>query len=277
MGNYGPFEARVGIWLRATNFVDLIVRDQDDVTEWRLWGASTLNDAYGDPTGSGVGGVWPTTMLTAAKGRMATSPSIVKRGYAGLAPDNRQNFASFVYDPDDFLAPATPPPFLSDSETFYVRAQMKRLAGGWAAVPAGAPLNANRPIMGPILVIPTVQAMGMASLSINLTGIAPSGTGAVIGSAPIFDETFQAPIPMHIILPRPISNFVITNLSDDADTALLVSFGIGQPWHPIYGGMGNLSQLSSDSLGGGTRDLILATTAAAGGSPFAILAVCPGA
>ena len=275
MSNYGPFDARVGIWLRATKFVDLMVRDQPDVTGWRLWGAPTLDDAYGDPTGSGVGGVWPTQMLEVARGRMATSPSIVKRGFAGLAADNRQNFSSFVYDPDDFLAPATPPPFLADSETSYVRAQMKRLAGGWAAVPIGAPLNAGRPILGPILVVPTVQSGGMASSVVNLMGTAPSGTGAVLGKAPIFDETFQAPVPMHIVLPKPINNITITNYADDGDTALLISFGLGQPWIPIFGGMGNLSQLASDSLAGGSREILVATTAAAGGCPFSILTVCP--
>jgi len=275
MGSYGPFEARVGIYMRATNFVDLTVRDQEDVTAWRLWGAPTLNDAYGDPVGSGVGGVWPTQMLQVEKGRMVASASVVRRGYAGLGPESRKGVSSFVYDPDDFLAPATPPPFLSDSETFYVRGQMRRRTG-WAEVPIGAPNNGGRPILGPIVVIPTVQAMGLASLVTILSGTAPSGTGAVLGRAPIFDETFQAPMPMHVVFPRAVTNLSITNLADDADVALLVSFGFGQPWLPIFGGMGNLSQWSPDTLAGGTRELILATTAAAGGCPFTIAATCPG-
>lgn len=283
MSSYGPFDARIGVLQRSPHFVDLIIRNRPGTSQFRLWGARTLNNAYGNLDDSGVGGTGPTLMMTATSGQRVLSPSVIHRR-AGLVEESRKGHTSFQFDITDFLTPVVPPPFGTDEEPLFVRVQEYRVAvPGWLSVPLLAPHNPGTPIMGPILVVPS--ASQTKSFPVLLSGIAPSETGCMEMYPPNFDETLQIPVPMHVVLPRPVNNLVIRNDADDEDTWLLVSFGIGQHMIAIPGGHGNASALSLDSAAGGISEILLAcdnngvpvgSIGAGPGCPFTITAIVPG-
>jgi len=281
MSSYGPFDARIGMLERAPHFVDLVTRNKPGVTQYRLWGARNVNDAYGDLTDSGVGGTGPTLMMTANSGQRVQSPELIRRK-AGWVEENRRGQTSFQFDIIDFLAPAVPQPFGSDEEPVFVRLQeFRQAAAAWSAVPIGAPINPGEPILGPILVVPGSRQN--KAISIAFAGTAPAATGCMEMYPANFDETVQIPLPMHVVFPRPVDNLVIRNDADDEDTWLLVSYGIGEPMYAIPGGHGNQSTMSYDTANGSVNEIILAcdtvvpaaSVGADPGCPFTVVAVAP--
>lgn len=218
MSLYGPFQTRVGLYQRFTNFIDLIVRNTPDVGAYKLWGSDTLNNAYGNPVGSGVGGVGSNdTGLIATLNGIARTLGASRAGCSKV-PENRKGQTSFQVDPRDWAMP--------DEDLLYFRVQEQRQStGGWMVVTG--PVNNGDPILGPILVAPSVAFAQQASAMFGLLGTAPSATLCVEGRTPIFDVTAQVPNPMHIVFPLPISTIMIRNYDPVED--LLFSYGKGQP------------------------------------------------
>lgn len=207
---FGPFNVAPRIVQRSTNFVDLIARNRPGTDQYRLWGSPTVDDAYGNLAGSGVGGAGPSEMLTVFRDRMAQSISVIRRGWR--VEESRRGQSSFQFDPDDFLDPTLTAPFNGDAYPMFVRVQEYR-GGQWLAVPLGVPLNPGTPILGPILLVPPVDFYGrMGTAVITLQGIAPAGTGCTPGAFPVIDATLQTPLPMHILLPK-VSSFKLTALA----------------------------------------------------------------
>jgi len=279
MSSYGSFDARIGVLERLPHFVDLITRNKPGITQYRIWGARTVNDAYGDLGDSGVGGTGGTPMMTASAGQRVQSPALVHRK-AGMVEESRKGQTSFQFDIVDFLSPADPKPFGPDEESVCIRLQeFRQSTGSWAEVPIGAPINPGVPILGPILIVPGVNQNKQVPLTIS--GIAPAETGCLEMYPPNFDETVQMALPMHIVFPRPIGTLMIRNDAEDADTWLLISFGIGQPMIALPGGGTNASILVHDTLEGSISDIVLASSSpvpaasigADPGCPFTIDAV----
>ena len=214
---YGPFQTRVGLYQRFPNFIDLLVRNTPDAKAYRLWAAPSLNDAYGDPTGSGVGGSGPSEILEVALNGLAQTAGAAKAGCSKI-PENRKGQTSFQADPRDIPA--------SDEDFMYFRVQERRKAtGDWLIVTVGP--DAGDPIMGPILMVPSVAYNYQPAVTYTMWGKAPSNTGCAEGHAPAFDVTAQVPNPMHIVFPRPVSGVTVKNTDDAA--SLLFSYGVGQP------------------------------------------------
>lgn len=253
MGDYGPFDVRAGCLQRSPHLVDIIVRNRPGTSAYRLWGAKTLNDAYGTVVDSGLTGTGGTALLTATANTMAQSNRIVRRG--ATVAEVRRGQTSFQFDIDDFITPAVPPPFGPDDDMMFLRIQEQR-AGAWLAVPAGAVKNANYPIRGPILVLPNASFYGSMSASLAVYGTAPKASDCVAGAAPVFDPTVQKPLPLHLVFPRPATSLIVRNLS--GSKTMLVAFGLGQPMITVAAN-GEIA-----SSGGGwppcdVRELILAT------------------
>lgn len=222
MSHYGPFATRVGMYQRFTNFIDLIVRNSPDASAYRLWYASTLDDAYGDPTnggaGCGVGGSGGAVILEALEDQIVqTVPNGVRSAQTKVA-ENRKGQTSFQIDPRDI-------PVMDEQITFFRVQEFRRSVGDWLVV-AGA-INNGDPIQGPILVVPPVSVFGTPVGSYTLAGKAPSNTGCSAGAIPVIDTTVQTPPPMHIVLARPASSLLIRN--EDSGASLLVSYGAGMP------------------------------------------------
>jgi len=245
----GPFDIAPRIIQRATNFVDLLVRDRPGTDRYRLWGAKSVDEAYGNLTGSGVGTIDPTEMMVVMRERMGQSRSVIRRDWR--CEENRKGMTSFQFDPDDYVVPMIPPPFRGDDFPVYVRLQESR-GGQWLAVPGTLPINPNVPIMGPILVVPPVGFYGESiSGNLNIAGTAPEGTGCLSGNPPLIDVSLQTPTPMHIILPKTCTNILIT--PQEAGKALLVSFGLSDPMIEIQ----DTSPFTMDSSRG-IHEIILA-------------------
>jgi hypothetical protein len=264
MNTISPFSARVGLSRRSSHLVDLILRNNPMVTDYRLWVSRSLNDAYGTVVDSGLTGTGGTMIMEAHTNRMALSPKIVLNGQASVA-EVRRGQTSFMFDVDDYIAPAGNVP--SDSEYLFARVQEKRLALGWAAVDALAVKNANMPIRGSILVVPDPGFYGHAASVFSLAGTAPAGSDCTAGSPPVIDQTVQKPMPMHIIFPRPMGSLTVRNTS--AASTLLVSFGLGQPMVEVGFGQSILPTGGGFSLPG-VGELIVAMEGAGAGCAFSL-------
>jgi len=265
MSDLGPFAVRAGILQRFPHFIDLMVRQRLGTSAYRLWGAPTINDAYGDFVGSGVGGTGGSMLLTTPKDRIAQSAQASRAG-AAQAAENRTGHACFQLDPEDYT-----PLVNGDAEVSFYRVQEKRATtGDWLTV-VGA-INNGEPLLGPILPVPAGAFYGMQTATLAFSGIAPSLTGCVAGKAPVIDETVQTPLPMHIALPRPAARLQIFNHGGTsvgaADAILLVSFDRG-PMVRVFadesldiGGFGHMAGLVSE--------IFLAVEDDAGGLEFSV-------
>jgi len=260
--SYGPFDTRVGVLQRAANFADLIVRHRLDTQMLRLWGARSINDSYGDPTGSGVGGTGGVQMLEARKGDIARSVSVIARK-AGMVEESRKGQTSFQLDIEDFLDPTgggSIGDFGPDEEVFFVRLQERR-SGRWLANPAGAAIDPNLPLRGPIAVVMNPYSYGGVVAAISFEGTAPSNTGCTAGAAPVLDETQQVPTPMIISLPWSVTGGLIRNKEGAA--TLLMGYGLGRPMVEIAAG-----EALEIPFPGGAQQIVLARTTGAGGADF---------
>ena len=261
--SYGPFVTRAGVLQRSTDFIDLMVRNNQEADAYRLWAANSVNNAYGNLTdggaGSGVGGAGPTLLLTAEKDQIARSVRAARAGAAAVV-ENRKGHTSFQVDMQDY--PALGP----DEHYTYVRVQERRMStGGWLTV-AGVNNN-GLPILGPILIVPPRGFFsGGPAGTFTVVGTAPSNTGNVAGNPATIDETVQVPLPMHIVFPRPASAMVIRN--DDAAGDLLVSYGVGMPLLTVGQGSELVPGLGHGQ--GTIRELFLAREAGNGGCDFSL-------
>lgn len=260
MSTVRPFNTAVQLVERATNYVDLMIRDYPEASRFQLWAHRTLNDAYGDPTGSGVGGAKPVAFTTVNRGGAFRSPAVVKNK-RGLVEDSRKGMCRIQFDPDDYAG--SDPAFAPDSEFWFVRAQEYNTALAGFLVITGA-VDTGDPILGPIYVVPTTAYFGMSHPALPLEGLAPMATGCVAGSVPAVDVTCQVPNPMHIVLPRYTKSVTILNRSG-ANT-LLISTGLGVPMTAIG------PTDDPMTVFGGVKELVVAS---AGGAviPFSVHAV----
>lgn len=259
---YGSFDVAPRIVQRSTNLIDLVVRDRPGTDMYRLWGAKSVNDAYGNLVASGVGAVNPTLMMTVMRDTLGQSPSVVRN--VVQVEENRRGMTSFQFDMDDYVAPAVPPPFRGDNFPVYVRLQENRL-GQWQSV--AGPVNNGLPILGPTLVIPPVDFYGKSGGgTLIITGTAPTGTGCSIGEPPVVDLTVQTPIPMHIIFPKTCSSIRITAETDGK--TVLMSHGLNDPMLPVE----NSDPVGwDDDINRGINEVVLAGLTDA--APFTIYAV----
>ena len=252
MSTYGAFSTRIGLLQRSTHLIDLNVRNSTGVVAYQLRGAKTLNDAYGNFAGSGVGGTGTTFMMDALAGQTVRSPLVVPRT-VGLE-EVRRGSTSFQFDINDFITPVIPPPFGSDDDYLFVRVRENHLTSGWLTVTAGP--NAGMPIQGPILVVPTASNIAGLGSVLTMSGLAPSHTGCTFGNKPVFDMSVTDPLPMYIALPKTARAVRITNLDDKVD--LLMSYDIGAPMSLIKP-LATVAMLGSTSV----SEIILASNEAA--------------
>jgi hypothetical protein len=222
MNLYGAFATRVGILQRSTHVIDLTVRDTTGVSAYRLWGANTVDNAYGNLAGSGVVSTGPTSIIEVPAGKVACSPTIIKTGQY-IRDESRRGLSSFIIDIEDYVTPGPIPPFGSDEDFFFARVQEKHLTTGWLTVDAGP--NIGFPKMGPIMIVPTAPVWYMVGAAMTVGATAPAGTGCTVGKPPVFDMSVLTPLPLHIAFPRTSRSMRVVNLDDHYN--MLMSYGLG--------------------------------------------------
>lgn len=264
MSYVGPFATVAEIVERTTRLIDIKLPKDPRVPQYRLWGAHTLDDAYGAPTGSAVTGAGAVQILEVMRGEYIRTPGLVKRG-AGLVEESFRNMTRVKFDIEEFSDPGLP----QDDEFLFLRVQEYNLAQGDFGTVQGA-IDTGNPILGPIKVIPSAAYFGNPTAAITIAGTAPTNTGCVFGSIPVFHDDWQAPNPMQISLPLRTTAFQIQVFSA---TAILVSFGMGMPMTRIT----NTEAMYFQATAAAIKDIVLASSDNSGGGavpvPFAINAV----
>jgi len=141
-----PFHTYAGLVQRATHLVHVFLHNSPDVVGYQFWGHRTVDDAYGNPLNSGVGGAGPVAMFQVPRGQSYRSDTLRRKGL-GLVEENRRGTTHALYDVDDFLAPAVGgSPIPHDGGWMFLRAQEQRNAG-------------------------LLQDIGVAETTITLTGV----------------------------------------------------------------------------------------------------------
>ena len=248
MSYIGPFATAAEIVERSTRLIDLKLPQDPRVPQYRLWGAQTLDDAYGAPTASGVTGTGPSQILEAMRGDNIRSAGLVKRG-VGLVDESTRRMTRVKFDIEDFSSvPGSGLP--QDDEFLFLRVQEYNLAQQDYGTVLGA-IDHGDPVLGPITVIPNTMFWGMATASITVQGNAPTNTGCTFGRLPVFHDDMQLPNPMHIVLPR---RTTYLQLQVTGSTYLLVSFGRGMPMSRVSKDEGLIYQVAA-----GIKEILVAS------------------
>jgi hypothetical protein len=250
-----PFQTVPWLMDRNTQYAHLAIRNDPNVAGYQAWSGWTVDDAYGNPAASGVGGAGATLGFAFNRGAFFRSPTLIRQGH-GLWEDTRRGTTQALLSLEDMVAGAGLTGPLD--RWLFLRLQENRVGAGLLTVPG--PL----PVLGPIFCVPPASSMGMPQPTFTLQGIAPSAVvGVAAGAVPPFSEdlTSAAPRPLALALPFPMMEFALRNL--DGVKTLLVSFGPDQLMQAVL--PGNEVQLMS----GVTKTLVLAT-AAAGGCPYSL-------
>lgn len=228
MGNLlGGYTLTAQKLYRWSGGVDVIVSNRaTEHVAVQLWAASTLEDMYGAPKGSGITGDPKKRRLV---GRCRSKDWWVSRSMQSrrsIVTDRTDWHARFTFS----LADLDPP--MLDDEVCYLAVQQVGLDGIPMEVGTGA---AKGPLLGYTLVMPPVSFEGLLAPNIHLRGLAPTGTGAQAGipfSATTDFSQLKTPMPLSIALTD--QTLVILRAFGEG---LLYSFDWGMPTMPIDPGV----------------------------------------
>lgn len=124
-----PLLTYAGVLERSTHLVHAFLHNDPDVVGYQFWGHRSINDAYGDPLDSGVGGAGPVAMFRVPRGQSYRSATL-RRKRLGLIDEVRRGTTHLLFDVDDFVAPAVgDSPIPHDGGWLFLRAQQERNAG----------------------------------------------------------------------------------------------------------------------------------------------------
>ena len=224
-----PFLTYPGIVERSRDIIHLCLRDKPITVGYQFWGHRSINDAYGDPTNSGVGGAGASALFAVHKGQAFRSPSLRRSG-RGQVHGSIKGQTHAVFTGADYAVPGVgSSPVPPDEHWVYVRVQEERIGAGLLTM--AGPL----PVLGPICCVPPAVFFGTHNPSFTMQGTAPSSTASAAMSTPDLDEdlTSAAPRAMHLVFPSRLSKVHIRNISL---VNLLVSFGPGQPMVNVAAG-----------------------------------------
>ena len=252
-----PFLTHAGLLERSTHLIHQKVVNDPQVQAYQFWGAISINDAYGNPTNSGVGGAGAAPLFQVPKNGSFHSSRIRDRGIRMMG--SLKGGTHVMYDPDDITTVGAAALVSPEDRLLFVRVQENRMGVGLLDL-NGDPTD---PVLGPISVVPPAAASSAPNFAFTVQSIAPSSTGCVAGNPPVYSEdlTSAAPRPLHLVFPRSLTQVTIRNL--DGANDLLVSFGPGQGMMTIPAGV------EESTYSGGGQDIILSCPDV-GGCPFRI-------
>lgn len=124
-----PLLSYAGLLERSTHLVHLYLQDDPAVGQYRFLGHRSVDDAYGDPLDSGVGGAGAQVLFTVPRGQSFRSPTLIRKKL-GLVEENRRGTTHVLFDVDDFIvAGAGGSPVPPDEDWMFVRVQEQRATG----------------------------------------------------------------------------------------------------------------------------------------------------
>lgn len=229
----GPYDHYAGIYPRRNEYIDLIIKNRPEVRSYRVWVSKKLDDLYGDPDTSGVGGDESNRKMIfeVLQGTHYRSNTIKRKGLGAI--DNYKGSTKALFWLQDFWEAQDPQPLpLGDSMCFLSIQEVRRTTG---PVEVQGVVNNGDPILGPILIIPPSITFGSQSSIISVSGTAPVVSNVESGVTPNsildFDQQTSAP-PMAIIFPLATSNTLdLSNL--DVSEELYYAFDWGDTFKPL--------------------------------------------
>lgn len=130
-----PLRTYPSIMQRSPHLVHLYLANQPEVPGYQFWGHSTINDAYGDPPDSGVGGAGPVSLFEVQRGLTFRSERLRRSGRGQIVGSIRGQ-THVAFDPDDYnAAGAGGSPIPHDDFWMFLRVQENRPALGLLAQP----------------------------------------------------------------------------------------------------------------------------------------------
>lgn len=258
MGN--PFHSYAGIFERSTRRVHLYTRNTPGVVGYQLWVGPNINDAYGNPVGSGVAGAGPSALFTVSRDECFRSPTVRRKGF--VVPESQRGTTHMVFDPDDYTVAGAGTALPMEESWIVLRLQENHSSVGLLNL-AGNPAI---PALGPLYLVPPATAYMQPGATFSMEGIAPSATGCAAGLPPSYNQDMMVatPRPLHLVFPRPVRELTLRNLGGGND--ILVSLGSTQTMMTIKQGVD--FQLYT----GTTKEMVLACSGA-GGCAFRLHAV----
>jgi hypothetical protein len=254
MSRVSPYDTAPQLIERKETFLDMMVRATPGVDEYRFYGAATLNEAYGNPTGSGMPGI-PVTQATslfevAANGQFR-SPTLIKNKW-GWYGENLSKQTRVAFDPWDYSTnPLTTLP--GRDETWFLRVQERRLAAS-APKAASAIVNLTAVVgAGDNLTIAGVIFTGTVGAGLpNLQQFQTNAGGAVAATALI--ATINDPASQALLLAAPPAGVTVTAIPggspDDVILVASVNTAVGDQITLVPAG-GNIVVTSPTLTGGG--------------------------
>lgn len=241
-----PFLSRMRLLSRTMKFLELTSTKSPLVGGFKVFASNTINNAYGNPSTSGVSGAGASELFTVAQDGLYVSKSF-SRQY--LSPSARQRTQA-LFSLEDFMAPGLNLPFTAD--WVFLRTQEQFLDGSFRSLTDGT----TRALQGPIHCIPSMEVYGSRSSPFTQTLTAPLGTGCTEGALPLYllDMGDITPRPMTLHFARPIRKLEIRNTSADD---ILYAVSENDPMLTIPAGDLRLY------TGGDVSTLILASSGAA--------------
>jgi len=260
-----PFHTYAGLLERSRNLIHVYLRNSPDVVGYQFWGHRTVDDAYGDPLNSGVGGAGCTALFQVPRGQSYRSAALRRKGL-GLVEENRRGTTHAIFDVEDFIAPAVGGSTIpQDGGWMFLRVQENRNGVGLLDL-GGVPAD---PVLGPIYCIPPQAFFGTREPTFTLQAIAPSSTASAAGAIPDLDEdlTSASPRALCLVFPKPLTALSIRNLSA---VNLLASFGPEQMMRNVPAG-GEMPLYT-----GSTKEVCLACPDGVLGAAFSLHGVASG-
>jgi hypothetical protein len=229
---------------RSANQINLTLPKLQGIANYRINGASRLNDAYGGVMG--VGGFGTKPMFVIPNGGEFRSQSIRAKRYPGVE-ESRRDLSRGVFDLDDYATPVVVGDSYipSDDQTLFMRAQRFSIAS-----------NTYLP-EGPIVIVPPFDFFSTKEPVLTVTGKAPNLN---LGAFPPNIPDYLIEGVLDFMVPAYSTTISIRNLDPvSGGFPLFVSFHPGMPPTVIMPG-------DDISLtGAGVPEMFVASTA---GNPW---------
>ena len=193
---------------RQPNYIDMVVKQEAGIIQYKVGAANTLNAAYGNT--NGVGGSGTVDLFEIGSGSEYRSSTIKKnKHHVAHGAGRDRGLTRMIFDPEDFFDPADSTP--NDEQLMFMRiAKFSEALGDYEP-------------QGPINVILPKHFLQGVRPALTLHGTAPAlNTDSAAGNFPDNEA-------MHFHLPMFSSSVYVKNLATVGGANLHLSFNPGMP------------------------------------------------
>jgi hypothetical protein len=257
MSRVGPFGNAPQLVERKARLIDMMVRDQAEVSALQFYGARTLDAAYVAPTASGMpggAGTQASPLFTVGRSQQFRSQSVGRRRWSWYG-ETLRGMSRVAFDPTDYAGDiSTNLP--SDEEYWYVRMQESRPSVGAQAAVGNVDLSAVAALDTVLIAGITFTAIAGAGTPAAQTfdGSAGGATAATELIAAINEVTTSQPL---ILAAPPAGVTVTASPGAAADQVVLTASVAGTVGNQITLSATGTTTVSGPALAGGGSLLVV--------------------